>query len=598
MQLILHVQSYRGVVPAVAMTAAIGECGGTIGRAAGSDLVLDDPGKTVSRMHARVDKRGGRFYFADAGSNPSLINGQSIGNGRQTVLAEGDELLIGEYLVKVQMPADAGGSHDAPRAAAELFSPPPTASGASVPLFEPLPASYRGLAAEPGADWHEMRLGPVMGIASHATSSGMMLADPLVTEDIVHSASFETRLTPADDPLGLNLSGAVGAASRPTIGSLGARLAVPDFLGSASDHASPEIHSLSRVAVPFFPVTAIPDGYDLLADYLPDTAPVDGAAAAANVAALKMPGKVEIFRIRRDRKSRLSTILPPNDAITAVEQVFDRVIESDMVLPNFPVVATPAMTGRVIVAAKAAEATQAAEITGIAELDATTRTAGIAAMSPLPSAASINDPVVRALLRGLGVPDLVTSRPVGELAYLAGAMLRESTSGTMAMLTARALTKHENRIDVTMIGPGSNNPLKFFPDSESALTELLGAGTAGYMKPGRAFGNAFDDLKTHELAVLAGMRAALSAVLRRFDPAAIEKRLDEPGVFDRVLSSNRKAAMWDQLVALHAEIARDADDDFQRLFGEPFAHAYQAQIDRLEPDASFEASTRQPSITF
>jgi FHA domain-containing protein/type VI secretion system protein len=95
---------------------------------------------------------------------------------------------------------------------------------------------------------------------------------------------------------------------------------------------------------------------------------------------------------------------------------------------------------------------------------------------------------------------------------------------------------------------------------------------------------AFDDLRAHELAVIAGMRAALGAVLQRFDPAKIEARLAVPTVMDKMLSlggSHRKARLWDRLVELYGEIAREADDDLQRLYGEKFSEAYEEQVARL-----------------
>jgi FHA domain-containing protein/type VI secretion system protein len=40
--------------------------------------------------------------------------------------------------------------------------------------------------------------------------------------------------------------------------------------------------------------------------------------------------------------------------------------------------------------------------------------------------------------------------------------------------------------------------------------------------------------------------------------------------------------MWDRLVELYGEIAREADDDLQRLFGEKFSEAYEEQVSRLQ----------------
>jgi type VI secretion system FHA domain protein len=181
-------------------------------------------------------------------------------------------------------------------------------------------------------------------------------------------------------------------------------------------------------------------------------------------------------------------------------------------------------------------------------------------------------------MRGLGLSELNTKRSAEEIAELAGAMLREATAGTMGVLMGRAMTKRESRLDMTMIGAAANNPLKFFPDADSALTQMMGGTMPGYMSPPRAFANAFDDLKAHELAIMAGMRAALAGVLERFDPAAIEARLQVPTVMDKMLASNRKAKMWDRMVELYAQMASEADSDFHRLFGEAFGKAYEEQV--------------------
>ena len=82
-------------------------------------------------------------------------------------------------------------------------------------------------------------------------------------------------------------------------------------------------------------------------------------------------------------------------------------------------------------------------------------------------------------------------------------------------------------------------------------------------------------------APAAARRAALGAVLHRFDPGQIEARLAVPSVMDKMLSSNRKAKLWDRLVEVYGEIVREADDDLQRLYGEKFSQAYEEQVARL-----------------
>jgi type VI secretion system protein len=181
----------------------------------------------------------------------------------------------------------------------------------------------------------------------------------------------------------------------------------------------------------------------------------------------------------------------------------------------------------------------------------------------------------------LGQPSLTPSKSPAETAELVGAMLREATAGTLSVLLARAMTKRESRLEMTVLGAQANNPLKFFPDAESALAQMLTNAMSGYMPPVKSIGSAFEDLKAHELAVIAGMRAALDGVLARFNPALIEARMEPAGVMDKMLVASRKARMWDKMVELYDDILREADDDFQHLFGEKFSAAYEDQIGRL-----------------
>jgi type VI secretion system FHA domain protein len=187
-----------------------------------------------------------------------------------------------------------------------------------------------------------------------------------------------------------------------------------------------------------------------------------------------------------------------------------------------------------------------------------------------------------ALIEGLAIePDAVSHVEPVELARLAGAMLREATQGAMAALRSRAMTKRETRMAMTMIEERDNNPLKFFPDPDRALAQMLGARDSGYLPPQQAMRAAFRDIQAHELAMVAGMRAALAHAMERVDPQAIERSLDPPGRLDALLG-NRRARLWQRFVETWEHVARDAGDDIQRSFGEPFGRAYQAQLDALQ----------------
>ena len=431
MKLRLHVLSYRDQPPPEPLQAEFDAEGGMLGRAPGNRLVLEDPDKYVSRSHASVTLRDGRYYLTDAGSNPSIVNDRPLGAGSEVALDDGDRIVIGDYVLQAVLegPVAAQVADDATMMApAPAPATPPTPDLA--PAWPPAPI-------DPG---------PPDSLAGARILDGAAVAG-------------------GDDPLGLGLSGIAGKAAH------------GGWPAAQHDHAPPERQAFAPPPV----LSAIPADYDPLAD-VQRTAP------------------------------------PPAPS------------------PIQP---------------------------------------------PAPTPPSADNTVLQALLDGMGLPQLRTSHATEDLARLAGELLRGLTAGAMDVLVARALTKRESHIDMTMIAPRANNPLKFFPDAASALTQMLGASLPGYLPPQAAVQGAFDDLKAHELAVIAGMRAALGAVVQRFDPDRIEQRFDEPGRFDKLLPASRKARMWDRLVSSYGELARDADEDLQRLFGEKFSSAYAQQVECL-----------------
>lgn len=65
----------------------------TTGRRPESDVFLDDV--TVSRSHARIERRGDSFFVQDDGSlNGTYVNGERV---EETKLASGDEIQIGMF---------------------------------------------------------------------------------------------------------------------------------------------------------------------------------------------------------------------------------------------------------------------------------------------------------------------------------------------------------------------------------------------------------------------------------------------------------------------------------------------------------------------
>jgi type VI secretion system FHA domain protein len=190
---------------------------------------------------------------------------------------------------------------------------------------------------------------------------------------------------------------------------------------------------------------------------------------------------------------------------------------------------------------------------------------------------------VRALLQAAGVPELADRALANpEFMQSVGELLRETVSGLLKALVARALTKRELRVDMTMLATTENNPLKFCPDAFEALLHLLAPRPkSGYLPPLRAVREAYEDLQAHNLAVMAGTRAALLGVLQRFDPAQLEKRLASHPLLDKLVPLNRKARMWDMVAEQHEALVREAQDEFDRIFGRAFRVAYEEQLQKI-----------------
>jgi type VI secretion system protein len=155
----------------------------------------------------------------------------------------------------------------------------------------------------------------------------------------------------------------------------------------------------------------------------------------------------------------------------------------------------------------------------------------------------------------------------------AGAVFRAMAEGVREVLLSRAAIKGEMRVAQTMIRARGNNALKFSVNADDAVSSLLSPKRAGYMDPLPAAQEAFADIKAHELAVMAGVQTALLALLRRFDPDALEERLAKTRL-GSVLPGARKARYWDAFRQVYDEISREAEDDFQSVFGRSFAQAY------------------------
>lgn len=189
--------------------------------------------------------------------------------------------------------------------------------------------------------------------------------------------------------------------------------------------------------------------------------------------------------------------------------------------------------------------------------------------------------VLRSLYRGLGlpVPDF-TAEEAERAAELAGQLVAASIKGLFDLIAMRKDVRDGLKIDDrTIVSSQLNNPLKHVESYEEALRCIIDSRAHGkvFLSPLDSVRQSFSDLQAHEMAMVAGMRAALTGLLQRFAPDKLEQRIKKGSKFGLPLPGITKSRLWDLFVEMHEELNHEAQDDFDALFGKEFVKAYMAQ---------------------
>ncbi len=546
--IVLRVLSYNGE-PADGPQAQFDEIGGTIGRADNNQLVLPDPERTISRVHARVVFRGGGYAVVDNGSNPISVNGLPVGAGREQPLKPGDQVQIGGYVITASAAA-------APKSSdpfADLFGDAPMGLAAPAqPVTAPRPP-----AAVPTAMWPA----PAAPAAARPapTPPRPATAAPALAPGHIPDDWDPFAPDPTPEPAGAAPAGAPGDAFA----------GLPAGGGDSLD----DLFGLAGAPAGGDPLGAPPAQSH---QAKPNTAQHADALQSLQRTASVMPTS------RSDHVSELNTPMPLPPPAAA------RRPPEPAPLPSGAVFSwnDPPRDGRVVTLpgvrhpVPAPAPRPAPPRLETPRLETPRPETSRAAAAPVPPSASDGE-LLAALLAGLDTPGLRLETLTPQTMQLIGQLLRESMRGAVELLVARAALKREMKAEVTMIVSRENNPLKFSPTVEVALQHLLGPSAPGFMPPGPAVRDAFDDLRAHQLGVMAGMRAALEGVLLRFDPQQLEGKLTKKSAINSLIPATRKARLWEAFQELFSQLQAEAQDDFDELFGKAFLKAYEDQLDRL-----------------
>ena len=550
MTLTLELTAASGARPGDVSQRAFGEEGGSIGRAPNNTWVLSH--NKVSGRHANITCRGGVFYIEDVSRNGVCVNSPEnrIARNRPYALKTGDRIFIEPYEIGVWIEgaADHSGRQPVVDPFADLdpfaplnvaSNPLPEVSGSEV--VDPLllipggePPPRRSAPPPPPADnFLDQHYQPPAVLSPPESPQ-----PPARPNAPVIPAGYNP-LAP-DDSVG-------GRIAPPRPRPAGEAVAPPGYNPLAGDDPFAAPPPAPR---PSQPAQVQPPPAASAPERVPPP-PVDPSVEPPpSVAAIRPRPGVDATPARRRVKepstseSQTTRLPDPGPGPSA---------PAAGVPP--PPVTTPSVEPSSAVARRGSSAVAAA------------------AESPPPVAADLT-----ALLAGAGVPD---GRLTPELALTLGQILRVVVSGLMDVLQSRQRIKEEFGMQQTVFRPADNNPLKFSATVEDALHNLLVRRSAAYLGPVDAFADAFDDLRDHQLAVLAGMRVAFEAMLAEFDPDQLQQQFDKQMGGGLALTP-AKMRYWELFRARRADMAKDPEDTFERLFGEEFRRAYEEQFRQLK----------------
>jgi len=190
------------------------------------------------------------------------------------------------------------------------------------------------------------------------------------------------------------------------------------------------------------------------------------------------------------------------------------------------------------------------------------------------------DAALQAFADGLGVNPTELLEAGGlEFLQRAGKLLRTALYGLVTSSRARALMKNEFRLDMTLVNAKDNNPLKLSANGEQAIKHMLREEAGTFMPMERAMQECFEDVREHQLAMLAGMQGALLDLMDTLSPEELEKRFEKGR--SGISIGSRNARLWEAYCELHKELLGE-DHIFSSLFAEPFARAYDEQMVKLK----------------
>lgn len=582
MVLILEVISYRGTPTLEPVSARFDQGGGSIGRSYDNHLTLPDQDKIISRHHGDIRYENGGFVYRDVSTGGTWFCNENrlLENGNTLTLHDGDRLKIGEYELQVKFEASGqsfpgllagmGGHQEfGEQGIQNSFDLNITPLFSDDPLIPPLSQNEAPKASSSDSFINQP---DVSAFQQNFSPPGILpIAGDFFFDDILSDASASAPVSGKADDLGFpddwfgDLGLGTDAAKRPAPATespvpLVQSALLPGELFPASSPA-PAV------------VQVDPLDFEVLADPPIKSGRFDPALSQAdpihadvnqNQWANSAPSSVQDATLIRQNQENVKPPLAEKPSAN-VERQTAMPAENPAAIIDIP------QPGRPIPPARVASVPSAAEYSPPPIVNTTE--------VPNPKAEeSARLDLFKCFLEGAeiadGFPPLTQQEQIKAMRSV-GRVYREMVDGMMRVLLARKMEKSMialQQSDVTQYRRGEYNPLKIFPTPEETIEEMVCQKNPAYIGPAEAVREGFADIQNHQMAMRAGMQAAMGGFLKRVNPKEFEEMFKEGIVFQK------KTKCWDAYCKAYPKLVEEAMED---LFGETFAQAYREQLRQL-----------------
>ncbi|MFC0206671.1 type VI secretion system-associated FHA domain protein TagH [Novosphingobium soli] len=158
--------------------------------------------------------------------------------------------------------------------------------------------------------------------------------------------------------------------------------------------------------------------------------------------------------------------------------------------------------------------------------------------------------------------------------YRLGVLYRQVVLGLCDILQDRATFKDEFRVERTQLSMGRNNPLKHLPAFDAARV-VIGQPLPGFMDGEEAVRSAFEDIKKHQMAMLAGVQNALTIAFARLSPAEMDKLVAAAEGQKKGFLGKRGIDRWSLYVTVYENLRKDATSNANGIMSAAFREGYE-----------------------